>query len=130
MLPQAIQAAAGRGADVILDAVGGAYLEANVKALALHGRMCCISTMGGPTGTLDLAQLLGKRLSILGSTLRSRTAEQKARLVRDFVERGLPRFAKGELEPVLARSFPLAEAEEAHALLSSNEAVGKIVLIP
>jgi putative PIG3 family NAD(P)H quinone oxidoreductase len=129
-LREAVEAAAGRGADVILDTVGGAYLEANIDALGLHGRMSCISTMGGSSGNLDLTKVLQKRLSILGSTVRSRTAAQKAKLVRDFSERALPRFARGELEPVLARSFALAEAEEAHAVLSSNEAVGKIVLIP
>jgi putative PIG3 family NAD(P)H quinone oxidoreductase len=129
-LPQAVQEAAGRGADVILDTVGGAYLEANVKALALHGRMCCISTLGGATGTLDLSALLGKRLTLFGSTVRNRTPAQKARLVADFIQRALPRFSKGELEPVLARSFPMAEVEEAHAALTGNEAVGKIVLIP
>jgi putative PIG3 family NAD(P)H quinone oxidoreductase len=128
-LPQAVQEAASRGADVILDTVGGSYLEANVRALALHGRMCCISTLGGATGTLDLGALLGKRLTLFGSTVRSRTPAQKARLVADFTQRALPRFSRGELEPVLARSFPLAEAEEAHASLAGNEAVGKIVLI-
>lgn len=129
-LAQAMQEAAGRGADVVLDTVGGAYLEANLKALGLHGRMCCISTLSGATGTLDLAALLGKRLTLFGSTVRSRTAAQKARLVRDFTERALPRFSNGELGPVLARSFPLAEADEAHAVLTSGKAVGKIVLIP
>jgi NADPH:quinone reductase-like Zn-dependent oxidoreductase len=129
-LAEAVQEASGRGADVILDTVGGAYLEANVKALGLHGRLCCISTLSGATGTLDLSALLGKRLTILGSTVRSRSAAQKARLVKDFSERALPRFSRGELEPVLARSFPLAEADEAHAVLTSSKAVGKIVLIP
>jgi len=129
-LAQTIQEAAGRGADVILDTVGGAYLEANVKALGLHGRMSCISTLSGASGTLDLGALLGKRLTLFGSTVRSRTPAQKARLVRDFTERALPRFGQGELEPVLARSFPLAEADEAHAVLTDGKAVGKIVLVP
>jgi putative PIG3 family NAD(P)H quinone oxidoreductase len=142
-LAEAVREAAGRGADVILDTVGAAYLEANVAALGLHGRLCCISTMGGSKGTLDLSALLGKRLSVLGSTLRSRTAAQKARLVADFSARALPRFAStvtthatqpapgsgaGPLRPVLARTFPFAEAPAAHALLAANEVVGKIVL--
>jgi tumor protein p53-inducible protein 3 len=129
-LASAVKTAAGRGADVILDLVGGSYLEANIAALGLHGRMCCISTMGGASGTLDLGAMLGKRLSVLGSTVRSRSPAQKARLVRDFSERALPRFSTGELEPVLARSFPLSEAEEAHAVLKAGQSVGKIVLVP
>jgi len=129
-LAEAVRAAAGGGADLIFDAVGGAYLEANVSALALQGRLCCISTMGGAKATLDLGALLGKRLTVMGSTLRSRSAAQKARLVRDFSERALSRFQSGELKPVLARTFPLAEAAKAHELMGRNEVVGKIVLIP
>ncbi len=132
-LAEAVQAAAGGGADVILDPVGAAYLEANVAALGLHGRLCCISTLGGAKGTLDLRALLGKRLSLLGSTLRTRTAAQKAKLIRDFAVRALPRFAPGAtnpLRPVLARTLPLTEAPLAHRLLEGNEVIGKIVLVP
>jgi tumor protein p53-inducible protein 3 len=129
-LEQAVKSAAGKGADVILDLVGAPYLEANVKALGLHGRLCCLSTMGGHTGTLDFGALLGKRLSILGATVRNRSAGQKARLVRDFTERALPRFDTGELKPVLALTFPLTKAEEAHAALKEGQSVGKIVLVP
>ncbi|GAC1607902.1 MAG: hypothetical protein NVS4B10_23060 [Myxococcales bacterium] len=123
-----VRAAAGRGADVILDTVGASYLEANVAALGLHGRLCCISTMGGAKGTLDLGAMLARRLSVLGSTLRSRSPAQKAKLTADFTARALPRFARGELKPVLARTFPLAQASAAHTLLAANEVVGKIVL--
>ncbi|HUJ24555.1 MAG TPA: NAD(P)H-quinone oxidoreductase [Myxococcales bacterium] len=123
-LAQAIQA------DVILDTVGAAYLEANISALRLHGRLCCISTMSGAKATLDMGLLLYKRLSILGSTLRSRTAAQKAKLVRDFSEKALPRFDQGELKPVLAKTFPFAQAMSAHDALQKGEVVGKIVLVP
>src|SRR5438067_3589188 len=117
-------------ADVIFDLVGASYLEANIAALALHGRLCCISTLGGARGTLDVGTLLIKRLTVMGSTLRSRSAEQKAKLVRDFIEKALPRFEKGELRPVLDRTFPLADAQAAHEVLQRNEVVGKIVLLP
>jgi putative PIG3 family NAD(P)H quinone oxidoreductase len=127
-LAAAVRAASGRGADLILDAVGGSYLEANIAALGLHGRLCCISTMGGAQGTLDLTALLSRRLSVLGSTLRSRSPAQKAKLVADFAARALPRFARGELKPVVARAFPLAQARDAHTLLAANQVVGKIVL--
>ena len=123
-----VRAAAGRGADVILDLVGASYLEANLAALGLHGRLCCVSTQGGLRGSLDLGALLQRRLSILGSTLRTRSPRQKAKLCQDFAARALPRFAAGELRPVLARTFPLAEAGAAHALLASNQITGKIVL--
>jgi len=123
-------ASGGKGADIILDVVGAAYLEANVAALALHGRLCCISTQSGSKGTLDLGALLVRRLTVLGSTLRTRSAEQKARLVADFSARALPRFERGELRPVVAKTYPLAEAARAHEDLASERVVGKIVLIP
>lgn len=130
-LAEAVRAASGgRGADIIFDLVGGSYLEANVAALALHGRLCCISTMGGSKGTLDIGALLGRRLTVLGSTLRTRSAEQKARLVADFRARVLPRFERGELRAVVAKTWPLAEAAKAHEELASDRLVGKIVLIP
>ncbi len=127
-LAAAVQAAAGRGADLILDLVGASYLEANIAALGLHGRLCCISTMGGSKGTLDLGALLQKRLTVLGSTLRTRSAEQKAKLVADFTRHALPRFERGELRPVIAATFPLEDAMSAHEALQRGEVTGKIVL--
>ncbi len=130
-LPQAVkEASGGRGADLIFDLVGGAYLEANIAALGLQGRLCCISTMGGAKATLDMNALLIRRLTILGSTVRSRSAEQKARLVAEFTAKALPRIERGELRPVLAKTVPLADAARAHEDLQSNAVVGKIVLIP
>src|SRR5437763_7319878 len=130
-LREAVRAASGgRGADIILDVVGGAYLEANVAALGLHARLCCISTQSGSKGTLDIGALLVRRLTVLGSTLRTRSAEQKARLVADFSARVLPRFERGELRPVIAKTYPLTDAARAHEDLADNRVVGKIVLIP
>ena len=130
-LAEAVRAASGgRGADIIFDIVGGAYLEANVAALALHGRLCCISTLAGSKGTLDIGALVMRRLTVLGSTVRSRSAEQKARLVADFSARALPRFERGELRAVVSRTYPLAEAARAHDDLEGDRVVGKIVLIP
>ncbi len=126
-LAAAVQAAAGRGADLILDLVGASYLEANIAALALHGRLCCLSTIGGAKGTLDLGALLQRRLSVLGSTLRSRSARQKAKLVSDFTQQALPRF-DDDLRPVLAATFPLRDAMRAHEALQRGELIGKIVL--
>jgi NADPH:quinone reductase-like Zn-dependent oxidoreductase len=129
-LADAVKAAAGRGADLIFDMVGGVYLEADIAALALQGKVLCISTMGGAKASLDVGALLYKRLTILGSTVRSRSASQKARMVADFVARGLPRFETGELRPVLDRTFPLAQAQAAHDAMQDNDVVGKLVLIP
>ena len=128
-LAEAVRRAAGRGADLIFDLVGASYLEANVAALALQGRLCCISTMGGSKGTLDVGALLTRRLTLMGSTLRNRSAAQKAKLVADFARNALPRFRTGELRPVLGRTYPLAQAREAHAALERNEVIGKIVLL-
>jgi putative PIG3 family NAD(P)H quinone oxidoreductase len=128
-LAEAVRGAAGRGADLIFDLVGASYLEANVAALALEGRLCCLSTMGGSKGTLDVGALLTRRLTVMGSTLRSRSPEQKAKLVADFTRNALPRFRTGELRPVVSRTYPLAEAREAHAAMERNEVVGKIVLL-
>jgi putative PIG3 family NAD(P)H quinone oxidoreductase len=128
-LADAVQSAAGRGADLIFDLVGAGYLEPNLAALALHGRLLCISTMGGSRGTLDFGQLVGKRLTVMGSSLRTRTAAQKAKLVADFSRRALPRFESGELKPVLAKMMPLADAQAAHEALQRNEVVGKVVLV-
>ncbi len=128
-LAAAVQAAAGRKADLILDLVGASYLEANVAALGLHGKLCCLSTLTGAKGTLDLGALLQKRLTILGSTLRTRSAQQKANLVADFTTRALYRFSTGELRPVLATTFPLRDAMLAHDALQRGDLVGKIVLM-
>ena len=128
-LADAVRRAAGRGADLIFDLVGGSYLDANVAALGLQGRLCCISTMGGSKATLDVGALLTRRLTVMGSTLRNRSPAQKAKLVADFAQKALPRFATGELRPVLGRTYPLAQAREAHAALERNEVVGKISLL-
>ena len=128
-LADAVRRAAGRGADLFFDLVGGSYLEANVAALALQGRLCCISTMGGSKATLDVGALLTRRLTVMGSTLRNRSPAQKAKLVADFAHEALPRFATGELRPVLGRTYPLAQAREAHAAMERNEVVGKISLL-
>jgi NADPH:quinone reductase-like Zn-dependent oxidoreductase len=115
---------------LIFDLIGAAYLEADVAALGLQGRLMCISTLSGGKGTLDLNAVLHKRLTVMGSMVRNRSAAQKAKLVRDFAERALPRFESGELKPVLAKTYPLSEARRAHDALQAGEVVGKVVLIP
>lgn len=116
-----------RGVDVVLDCVGGKYLDGNVRVLAMDGRLVCIGLQGGLRGTLDLARVLAHRLQIVGSTLRSLPASRKAALVRRFAADVLPLLAAGRVAPVIDRVFPLSEAAEAHRALDSHH-VGKILL--
>lgn len=124
----AVRAWAPDGVDVILDPVGGSYLADNLQALGTDGRLVLIGLLGGRTAPVDLGRVLVKRLSVLGSTLRSRTADDKATLVAELREHVWPLLGDGTLVPVLDRTFPLADAEAAHAHLASNTSVGAVVL--
>lgn len=118
----------GQGVDVILDNMGGAYLEANVEALAVGGRLMVIGLQGGRKGTLDLGTLLPKRASVTATALRSRPVAEKAAICAAVVDRVWPAYAAGALAPAPTRVFALSEAAEAHRWLESGEALGKAVL--
>jgi putative PIG3 family NAD(P)H quinone oxidoreductase len=118
------------GADVALDMVAGDYLQRNLDTLRPGGRLVVIAVQGGAQGTIDAAKLMVKRLTLTGSTLRPRSADEKARLAQAVEGRVWPWIAEGRLRPVLDRSFPLAEAAAAHAYLEAGRHVGKVVLIP
>jgi putative PIG3 family NAD(P)H quinone oxidoreductase len=118
----------GRGVDVILDHIGAAYLAKNLTALATGGRLVLIGLMGGAQGELNLAQLLLRRLALIGSTLRGRSVADKARIVEGFRARFGDALAAGRLRAPIARVLPLAEAAEAHRLMQSSAHFGKIVL--
>jgi putative PIG3 family NAD(P)H quinone oxidoreductase len=115
--------------DVILDPVGGNYSALNLKLIALDGRWVLIGLMGGREAKLDLAQVLGKRVQLLGSTLRSRGDQFKADLLSDLGQQVWPLFAEGRLSPQLARAFAVKDAEAAFAELASNTVSGKLVLV-
>jgi putative PIG3 family NAD(P)H quinone oxidoreductase len=115
--------------DVILDPVGGNYAALNLKLLAQDGRWVLIGLMGGREAKLDLAQVLAKRVQLLGSTLRSRDDQFKADLFSDLGQHVWPLFAEGRLSPQLARTFPIKDAEAAFAELASNTVAGKVVLV-
>ncbi|ANF85452.1 NAD(P)H-quinone oxidoreductase [Pseudomonas antarctica] len=115
--------------DVILDPVGGNYAALDLKLLALDGRWVLIGLMGGRDAQLDLAQVLGKRIQLLGSTLRSRSDEFKADLLSDLSQQVWPLFAEGRLNPQLAKTFSIRDAEAAFAALASNQISGKLVLV-
>jgi len=116
------------GADVVLDVMGAKYLDLNLRALAPDGRLVVIGLQGGRTAELDLLPLLSGRLTIVGSTLRPRSDDDKAGIVARFRDRVWPLLADGTLRPVVDRRLPLREAAEAHRLLAGGAVFGKIVL--
>jgi putative PIG3 family NAD(P)H quinone oxidoreductase len=119
----------GRGADVILDIVGGPYLARNVTALATGGRLLVVSTQGGTSAELDLQMLMRKRASILASTLRARPLPEKAAIVAGVREQVWPLISAGRVRPVIDRVLPMADAADAHRLLDEGTHVGKILLV-
>jgi NADPH2:quinone reductase len=122
------QDTAGKGVDVILDMVGGDYFDRNLQVAAVEGRLVIIAMLGGSRAELKLNTLLMKRLTVTGSTLRSRTVEEKA-TVADAVRSNVwPLLISGRVRPVIHATFPLAEAAAAHALMESSNHIGKIVL--
>jgi putative PIG3 family NAD(P)H quinone oxidoreductase len=117
-----------RGVDVILDHIGGKYLERNMASLAVGGRLVIIGLLGGREATLDLGRMMVRRQRVIGSVLRGRPVTEKAALAREMQERVLPLFASGRLQPVVHRVLPLAEAAVGHEIMARNENFGKILL--
>jgi NADPH2:quinone reductase len=117
-----------RGADVILDMVGGEYMPRNIAAAAIDGRIALIATQGGSQANIDLRAVLVKRLKIAGSTLRPQSVERKGRLAEALRARVWPLFGTKSLRPPIHARFPLADASAAHALMESGQHVGKIVM--
>jgi putative PIG3 family NAD(P)H quinone oxidoreductase len=123
------EATDGRGVDLVLDIIGAAYTPRNLAALATDGRLVQIGLMGGEAmATVDLRRVLGRRLTITGSTLRPRTVEEKGRIAAALRREVWPLLERGAVGPVVFRTFPLSEAAAAHRLMESNEHIGKIVL--
>ena len=117
-----------RGVDVILDHLGGAYLERNVRSLATGGRLAVIGVMGGRKAELDVGRVLASRLSILGSVLRPRPVAEKTGIIHAFERDIMPYFAAGRLAPLIHRVYPLEQAAEAHRVMEAAEHFGKLVL--
>ncbi|MCY1439313.1 putative NAD(P)H quinone oxidoreductase, PIG3 family [compost metagenome] len=115
--------------DVILDPVGGNYASLNLALAATDGRWVNIGLMGGRKAELDLALLLGKRVQLIGSTLRSRDEPFKADLISELRQYVWPLFEEGRLQPRLEKAFPAADAEAAFEALASNQVEGKLVLL-
>ena len=124
------EATGGRGADVILDIIGAAYLAGNLAALAPDGRLAIIGLQGGRRAEINLGALLARRGVISATTLRSRSPADKARIVRGVRAQVWPLVEQGRIRPVVDRRLPMTQAAEAHRLMESSEHVGKILLLP
>lgn len=122
------EATGGAGVDVVLDSIGAPYLERNLAALAIGGRLVLIGLMGGARTEINLGALLVRRLSLIGSTLRARPVTEKAAIVAGFRERFGAALASGAIAPAIDRVLPLAEAAAAHARVAASEHFGKVVL--
>jgi putative PIG3 family NAD(P)H quinone oxidoreductase len=116
------------GADVVLDMVGGPYVQKNLDVLKDQGRIVMIAFLQGPTAQLNLMRMMLKRLTLTGSTLRSRSVEEKARIAAQVERNVWPWIASGRVKPVIDSTFPLTEAEQAHTRLNGGAHAGKVVL--
>lgn len=119
----------GRGVDLILDIMGGSYLPRNLAALAVDGRLVQIGLMEASQATLDLRSVMGRRLTITGSTLRPRSVREKGDIAARVEAEVWPLVAEGRLRPVIHQTFPLGRAAEAHRVMESSAHVGKLVLV-
>jgi NADPH2:quinone reductase len=122
------EATAGKGVDVILDMVGGSYINRNLKILAVEGRLIQIAYLEGGKAEIDVGALMMKRQTLTGSTLRPRSIAEKAAIAAALHEKVWPLLEAGTVAPVMFRTFPVAEAAAAHRLMESSSHIGKIVL--
>ena len=116
------------GVDLVIDFIGAPYWDDNVRVLNKWGRLVFVGLMGGAVKEVNFGQIMGKRLSVMGSTLRNRTYERKAGLVGRFWKWAMPHFVTGTLKPTIWRSIPLEDVSEAHQLMGQNQNAGKIIL--
>lgn len=123
------EATDGKGADVILDNMGAKYLDRNVQALAVNGRLVIIGMQGGVKGELNIGALLAKRAAITATTLRARPVEEKAAIVAAVREHVWPLVAAGHVRPVIDREIPMPDAAEAHRIVEDSSHIGKVLLV-
>src|SRR6185437_13116647 len=124
------EATGGRGVDVILDMVGGDYIPRQIELLAREGRLGFVALMAGAKVEADFGAIQRKHLTVTGSTLRGRPVAQKAQIVAALKDEVWPLWEQGKLRTCTYKTFPLAEASKAHALMESSQHIGKIILVP
>ncbi|MGE5128681.1 MAG: NAD(P)H-quinone oxidoreductase [Sphingomonadaceae bacterium] len=127
-LAEVLAATGGKGVNVVLDMVGGDYVPKELKCLADEGRLVFIAFLRGPKTELDINEVMRRRLVLTGSTLRPRPVEFKGAVARSLREHVWPLIEAGKIRPVVFKTFPLAEAAEAHRLMESSQHIGKLVL--
>jgi NADPH2:quinone reductase len=121
-------ATGGKGVNVVLDMVGGDYLQREISCMAEEGRLVFIAVLGGWKAEFNIAEVMMKRLVLTGSTLRPRTVAFKGAVAKNLREKVWPHIEAGKIKPVIYKTFPLAQASEAHKLMESSQHIGKIVL--
>ena len=125
---EAVRQMTGTGVDVVLDIVGGEYLQKNIDCLAMHGRLVQIGLLGSSHAQINLAPVMQRRLTLTGSTLRNRSVEEKGSIASELEQHVWPLLATGRVAPIVDRILPLREAVEAHRLLEAGAVIGKLVL--
>ena len=118
----------GEGVHLVLDFIGAPYLEQNLAAIAMWGRIVYLATLGGVQANLDLRLVMGKRVSIRGCTLRTRTLEEKIAVTRRFATSVLPLLANGKVRPIIEHVYTMAEIGAAHAEMAENKNFGKLIV--
>jgi NADPH:quinone reductase-like Zn-dependent oxidoreductase len=118
----------GEGVHLVLDFIGGPYMEGNLEALGRWGRLVFLATLGGADANVNLGKVMAKRLSIRGFTLRSRTLEEKLAATRHFAVQVVPLLARGRVRPIVEEVFPIERISEAHKVMQANRNFGKLVL--
>lgn len=118
----------GQGVDMILDNVGAAYLERNIELLKLRGRLVFIGTMSGSKAEINIGALMGRRLRLIGSVLRSRSLAEKVEIKEKFMAQFWPLLLNGTVEPIIDTVYPIEQANEAHQRMAENKNIGKIIL--
>jgi NADPH:quinone reductase len=123
-----MRATNGRGVDVVLDFIGGPYLDRNVRSLVEGGRLIQVGALGGSEGVLSVDTVIHKRLRIIGTVMKSRPLEEKAAMISRFRDRWLNAFATGALVPIVDQIFALEQAADAHRAMEASGGIGKIIL--
>jgi putative PIG3 family NAD(P)H quinone oxidoreductase len=126
--PRVEACTSGRGVDVILDSIGGPYLTQHLRCLRVDGRLLIIGLMGGAKSEVNLGVIVAKRLRIIGSTLRTRSLQEKAEIMRGFLDRFGSALERGDIAPQVDRVLPLEQAQQAHELIERSDHFGKVVL--